>query len=333
MTVADAARPEGLIRLCLLALVLAFVCQNPVNAQSSEDTGFAFLRLDPSARSAALSGAVVSLFGSDVNSLYYNPSLLTEDVNGSLSLSYLNHLTDLKSGVLVYGRHVPSVGSFAAGIRYLSYGKLQGATETGERTGEFGAGDFALTVGGARPYNEQVTVGASIHLIYSGIESYSASALAGDLGVTYKLEAARFAASASINNVGVTLSSFGAAKDKLPVDFRIGVSKRLANVPLLISVMGHNLNNPGDSSENAGTMDNILGHVALGGEFQFSESFQIRVGYNHRQHEELKSKDRLDFAGFGFGVGIKVSRFKLDYSYNSWSEIGGLNRLTVATHL
>ncbi|NNE34917.1 MAG: PorV/PorQ family protein, partial [Rhodothermales bacterium] len=241
--------------------------------------------------------------------------------------------SDIKSGVLVYGREVKSVGSFAAGIRYLGWGTLERATEAGERTGEFGAGDFALTVGGSRPYNERLRFGASLHYIYSSIESFNASALAGDLGVTYKLEHARFAASASINNIGLTLSSFGQTRDKLPTDVRIGVSKRLSNVPLLISLTGYNLNNLGETTDGASTVDDILGYVLVGGEFQFSDAFQVRIGYNHRQHEELKSKARLDFAGFGFGVGIKIRRFRLDYSYNSWSEIGGLNRLTVGTHL
>ncbi|MCB0718122.1 MAG: type IX secretion system protein PorQ [Bacteroidetes bacterium] len=302
-------------------------------AQSAESTGFPFLRLDPSARSAALSGAVVSLFGADVNALYYNPSLLAEGTDGALSLSYLNHVADLRSGVLVYGREIPSIGSLAAGIRYMSWGKLQGATETGERTGEFGAGDFALTVGGSRAYTERVRIGASVHVVYSGIESYSASALAADLGVTYRIEQSGFAASASLNNFGATLSSFGNTRDRLPTDLRIGVAKRLANVPLLLTVMGYNLNREDKGADGSGTANDILRHVAVGGEFQFSDAFQIRIGYNHRQHEELKSKSRLDFAGFGFGAGIMIRGFRFDYAYNSWSEIGGLNRLTVGTNL
>ena len=74
-------------------------------------------------------------------------------------------------------------------------------------------------------------------------------------------------------------------------------------------------------------------HISLGGEFQFSEGFNLRIGYNHRRHEALKTKSRLDFAGFGFGVGLKISSIRFDYAYNSWSEAGGMSQFTVRTAL
>ncbi len=71
-------------------------------------------------------------------------------------------------------------------------------------------------------------------------------------------------------------------------------------------------------------------HVILGGEFQFSRAFNVRFGYNHRRHEGLKTGSRLDLAGVGLGFGLKITRFRLDYAFNSWS-FGGLHQLTVRT--
>jgi hypothetical protein len=78
---------------------------------------------------------------------------------------------------------------------------------------------------------------------------------------------------------------------------------------------------------------NVLYHVVFGGEFQFSDSFQIRFGYNHRRHDELRLKSRLDLAGFSMGLGLRLSRVALDYAFNSWSSLGGLHRFSVRTAL
>jgi len=44
-------------------------------------------------------------------------------------------------------------------------------------------------------------------------------------------------------------------------------------------------------------------------------------------------KSRLDFAGLGFGIGLKITRVRVDYAFNSWSSIGGLHQFTLQTAL
>ncbi len=305
----------------------------PAWAQPADPSGFSFLRVEPSARAAALGGSFAAIADGDVNAFFFNPALVTSDVNNRLSLSYLNHVTDINAGFAAFGYQYRDIATFSAGIRYLNWGTLEGATETGERTGSFNAGDIALTLGAARPAADKIRVGANVHFIHSSISTYGATAIATDLGVVYQDVASRFVASASVNNLGVTLNSLGTVRDDLPVDVRVAVSKRFANIPLLLSLTGYNLHDLGSVSDDATVADNIFYHLALGGEFQFSPAFNLRVGYNHRRHDELKSKTRLDFAGVGFGVGIMVRGFKFDYAYSSWSELGGLNQLTVGTQL
>ncbi len=296
-------------------------------------TGFSFLRIEPSARAAALSGAFSAVYGEDINALFYNPALLNDQMHRAASFSYLNMLSDLSAGFLAYGREIEGVGAVGAGLRFLSWGDIQGADENGEPTEQFGASDAALTVGLGRAYSEQLHYGANVHFIYSSVEAYRASALAADLGVLYRLPDRQFTASASINNLGFTLNSLGAVQDELPLDVRVGLAKRLQYVPLLISVTGYNLHDIGNAAEDSKTFDRIMHHLALGGEFQFSEAFQVRFGYNHRRHEALKLKSRLDLAGFGMGFGIKVRRIGFDYAYNTWSSVGGLHQFTLRTVL
>ncbi|HET6569593.1 MAG TPA: type IX secretion system protein PorQ [Rhodothermales bacterium] len=331
------AVPGVALRLLLPALFLAFLFTwgSPacVFGQSSDLAGFAFLRLDPSARAASMSGSYTAVGGSDVNGLFYNPALLNEDVDHSLSLSYLNHVAGLNAGFVAYARDVEGIGTLGAGIRYLGYGDLRGADDTGAETGTFGASDVALTVGASRAYNAHLRYGANLHAIYSHIDTYSASALAVDLGVVYHLDGPAITLAASINNLGQTLSTYADAGVALPTDIRISVAKQLRHVPLLLSITGYNLNRPGDVPDDAPTVGRVMQFVLIGGELRFSDAFQIRFGYNHRRHEALATRSHLDLAGLSLGAGIKVSRLRIDYAYSTWSGAGGLHEFTVRTRL
>ena len=304
-----------------------------VSAQPGELTGFSFLRMEPSARAAALGGSFNAVFGNDVNTLFYNPALINAQMHRALSVSFLNHLSDLRAGFVAYSAHSDRIGSFGFGLRYLSWGDLDKADEQGNNLGSFSANDVAFTVGLSRLYTEQLYVGVNLHSIISSVDSFTGSALAADLGVVYHSLNGQFAFSTSVNNLGVTLSSLGNTDDELPIDFRVGVSGKLRHLPLMLSVTGYNLHDYTSAVDNPTTMDRIMQHVAVGGEFQFSEAFNLRFGYNHRRHQTLKQKSRLDFAGFGFGVGIKISRIYFDYAFNSWSSLGGLNQFTLRTVL
>jgi hypothetical protein len=302
-------------------------------SQPADPSGFAFLRVEPSARAAALGGSFSAIADGDVNALFFNPALIGPAVHQSLSLSYLNHVTDINAGFVAYGYQYGEFATLAGGIRYLNWGSLEGATETGERTGTFNAGDVAITIGASRQANEHWRYGVNMHFVHSSISTYGSTALATDVGIVYLAPESQLAVSASVNNLGITLSSLGETRDDLPVDVRLGLSKRFAHLPLMVSLTAYNLHDLGSVSESATVADNIFYHVAVGGEFQFSPAFDLRFGYNHRRHDELRSKARLDFAGVGLGVGIKVRGFSFDYAYSSWSELGGLNQLTVGTRI
>lgn len=320
-----------------LALALTTVCAAPNAAFAQpvgEATSFAFLRLEPSARAAALGGSYGAHIGDDVNGLFYNPALLNEQMHGALALSYLNHLGGLNAGFAAYGRHVDRLdATLALGLRYLSYGTLDGYDELGAETGDFGASDVALTLGAGRALaSERLHVGASVHLIHSSIDTFAASALAADLGVTYALPAQRFSASASLHNLGGTLSDFGELREDLPLDLRVALTKRLRYVPLQLSVTAYNLHDPAGLGD-GNTLDDVLGHLAIGAELRPGSAFNIRLGYNHRRHEALKTGDRLDTAGVTAGAGLKVGGLRVDYAYASWSSFGKLHQFTVRTKI
>lgn len=318
-------------RLSLLVLLLGLAA--PSVAQPIDATAFSLVTLDPAARGAALGGATAALPSLDVLSLLENPAHLAPGMHNQVGLSLLNHASSLKTGSLAFGRHYEGVGAFGVALRFLGWGDLARTDATGEQLGSFSAGEFGLTIGGSRALSTYTRYGGSLNWLRSGIDGQNASAFALDAGIFRYNPESRLGLSASIHNLGLVASSIGQTSDRLPLDLRLGISKRLRYLPLLVSVTAWDLTDFSDDSDTATILDNLFYHLRLGGEFQFSDSFQIRFGYDHRRHAALKIKTRLDLAGVSFGTGIRVKGVAFDYGFNSWSSLGGLHRFTVSTNL
>jgi long-subunit fatty acid transport protein len=315
-------------------VVIAFLCFTWLGEAHAQVAGsFSVLRLDASPRAAAMAGSVGAQAPRDVQTMFYNPALVSPEMASYLSLAYLNHIGDLNAGFTAYARDVEGIGTIAGGLRFLSWGSTERTDEDGVTDGSFGASDVALSLAVGRAYADNIRIGAAIHAVTSGIDNHRASAVAADVGATYRLAASGITAGLSVHHVGLVMSSLGDDSDALPTDLRLTLSGRLQHLPLFITVTGRNLHDPGRGPENLEGFSMVMRHMAFGGEFQFSDSFQLRFGYNHQRQQDLKMSSRLDMAGVGLGFGLRVNRFLLDYAFNSWSTLGGLHQLGVSTRI
>ena len=318
------------------ALLLVLTCVGvPVVAQPGADlTSFPVLRLEPSARSAALGGAFAAVADGDVNALFFNPAVPGPATSGRASFSYLNHLSDLNVGSVAYSRTLSGPRTtVSGGLRFAHWGTFEGRDRFGTPTGDFGAGTAVLTLGAARAYGPRIRYGAGLHLLHARIETASASAVAADLGALYRLPRRQIALGVTLRNLGGTLDGFGGTREALPLDLQVGLSKRLAHLPLLITATAYDLTNLSEGVRGGTTVDHVLGHLTLGAELQPGDVLRVRVGYNHRRSRELALTDRFDFAGVGVGFGVTVSGLTVDYAYNSWSSLGGLHQFSLRTDL
>lgn len=310
------------------------VLPGQAHAQAGDLSSFPFLQFAPSARTAALGGSFSAVYDDDVNGLFHNPALLSPDTDRMASLSYLNHLADINAGFLAYGHEMEDFASLGGGLRFLSWGEFEAANEFGEQTGTFRAGDVALTLGAARPLGDRWRYGTSLHAIYSSLETARASALATDIGVLYQIPAQQITLSASVNYLGRALDSFGPTRDRLPFDVRLGLTKRLFHLPLMLSLTGYHLHDLGNDIAGGGTtLDHVLAHLVFGGELTLGDVFQVRLGYDHRRSKELALNDRFDFAGLSAGFGLAIPPLYLSYAYQSWSSYGGLHWLTLRARI
>jgi len=301
-------------------LFLSILISTITLAQSVYD----FTRLDASPRAAALAGSYVA-GGEDPDVIFYNPAAINTLEGTPVSFSYLNHLLDINAANLSASYYVEEIGRFGAGIQYINYGDFTEADEFGNRYGEFGAFDMAVSLGYANELDENFNYGASLKLIYSSIAENSSSAAAIDLGLNYLIPDSKWSFGFAVLNLGTQLSSYIDSKESLPLDIRAGFAKELQHMPFKFYFSFNRLNDDYDNF-----IDRFK-QFTVGGEFRLSKVIKLRFGYDNEKRSDLKIGTTAGLAGFNAGVGFKVSDYFVDYAFSSLGSIGAFHRFGVQT--
>jgi len=291
-----------------------------------QTTTYDFLRLDMSARAAALGGSYVTN-NDDVDVIFFNPAGLGFLEKDPISFSFVKHLMDINLFSLTYSTSFENIGRFGAGVQYINYGSFDEADVNGNITGEFNAGELAFLLSYTNKFMDNFYYGANAKFIYSSIADQSSSAIGLDLGVNYEIPNIMLNLGASVLNMGTQLSSYTDLKEDLPLDVLIGVSKRLEKLPVRLSLDFHNLNQERDEF-----YQHFKG-FSIGAEFYLSEVFTLRFGYDNERREDFKLGSSAGIAGFNGGLGVSISEYKFSYAYSSLGTVGALQSLTLSTSL
>jgi hypothetical protein len=244
-----------------------------------------------------------------------------------VSFSFVKHLMDINLFSLAYSTEFENIGRFGSAIKYINYGTFDEADEFGNRTGEFSAGELAFILGYTNEFSENFYYGANAKVIYSSIADKSSSAVGLDLGINYEIPKQKLNLAAAVLNLGTQLSSYIDTKEDLPLDVTIGISKRLENLPVRLSLDFHQLNKDRDE------LYQHLKGFSLGAEFYLSEVFTLRFGYDNEKRSDLKVGSSSGIAGFNGGLGVKVSEYSFNYGYSSLGSIGAMHRIGLSTAL
>jgi hypothetical protein len=288
-------------------------------ATSAGTTGFELFRTDGYARNSALGGSQIAV-GGDLQSLFTNPAGLGDMTRAHASAGFFKHVLDINAGSLAYARPLAPIGVVGLGVTFLDYGKFDRASEFGEKQGEFGASDVLVTASAAHQIRPNISGGVSLKYLNSTIDSYSASAIAADLGILYHTGYQNWDVGAGIYNVGFATSAYLKEKDDLPTAYRLGFSVPLEHLPVRVSLAGEYADKEG-----------IRGAGGL--EFTFSQYLQGRVGYNSVGIDQRLGLSSDALAGFSGGVGVHVKSIHVDYALTSQGEVGYLHRFTISAAL
>lgn len=312
--------PRKIIFLPLF--ILSFVTVSTFS--QSEIPAFDFLRVDPGAKGSSLAGAF-DTYTDDPNAMFYNPASISTITDKKVSAGFGKYLLDINFGTLSYAQKYKDIGWVGFGIKYFDYGKFDRTDENGVSSGEtFSANDLMISAGFSNYIYERINYGITVKYIYSGIGEYNSSALAFDLGLLYLIPSQQIGISVGINNLGAQLKSYLGTKEKLPMDVRVGFSKRLEHTPVRLNVTFSKLNE---------SREKILQHFkafSIGAELIFSDNVSARLGYDNENRQDLKLGTSLGIAGFSAGFGIKMAdKVVFDYGLNSLGKIGSTHRINI----
>ncbi|HEY0090999.1 MAG TPA: type IX secretion system protein PorQ [Flavobacterium sp.] len=298
---------------------------------------YQFLNLVTSPRQAALGGKIITIYDEDVNTAHFNPASINAAMDNRIALNYASYYGEVTYGTASYAYNFEGkyVQTMQAGVNYVNYGKFDGRDENGNETSEFTGSEIAMSVGyGYVVPNTKLHLGASAKLISSTLESYNSFGGALDIGAMYIREN-ETNYSLVIRNIGTQFSSYDGTKETLPLEIMVGVSQQLQNVPIRWHLTLENLqqwnvafSNParaqgtidgGTEEEEVSVFNNALRHVIFGFELFPKRAFNFRVGYNFRRSEELRVLEQRHFSGLSVGFGLKLNRFKFNYSYSRYT--------------
>lgn len=323
-----------------------------ITAQVGGNSTYDFLELPVSARTTALGGKLNALRDEDLSLAANNPSLLTPEMDNHLFLNYVDYIADINYGYASYSRNKKGIGSFAAGIQYINYGRFTGADENGLKTGNFYAAEYALNLIYSRPLGKDSSfyAGVNIKPLYSSLDNYSSLGIATDWGVTYHRNP-YFTASVVFKNLGTQIKPYyNHYYEPLPFEIQAGISQKLEHAPFRFSFVFQHLEKPdmtytatdSSSSESSGSgqkgvlnklADKCMRHLIIGVEFTPFNNFFLRAGYNYQRRKEMQVEQRIGMVGFSWGIGLKISKFHIDYGHSAYHLGAVVNQFSVGMNL
>ena len=284
------------------------------------ESAFNFLRLPYSSRAAALGGSNISVVDNDLSLSMHNPALLINAADKTIDLSFMTYMSGSKVAGAAFNKTFGERSAGAVAARYVDYGKFDGYTQDNIFTGTFRAMDMELSVMYSYLFSERWSGGVAGKFIYSQYESLNSLAIGVDLGINYYNPENDFSASLVVKNLGGQVMTFEEEHEIMPIDIQLGITKRLAHAPILLSVTLTDLHrwrstdfyNADGSRDNFGQL--LMKHIVLGADILIGDNFYASVGYNYRMSKELSTGKGL--SGFSLGAGLHINRVKFGASFS-----------------
>lgn len=318
-------------------------------AQLGGSTVFRVLDIPSSARISGLGGSPVAVYDNDINLGLFNPALLNASMGRQVSLSYMPYVDGINIGYAAYGQHLDSANITLSGsVQYVDYGTFTRRDETGEDQGTFKAGEYVIQVGAGRAIDSVFSVGVNLKFITSNIESYTASGWAADIGGVYVKKALGLTVAATLRNIGFVSSSYTNTKEKLPFQAQLAATYKFRHAPFRLGLSLDNLqrwdltyDDPNQQTQidpttgevlvkKVSTGERALLHIVPNAEILLGPNFMVRLGYNYRRRQELAVDVKPGLTGVSFGIGLKVSKLIVSYSFAQFNPAGASNTFTLA---
>ncbi|MFM2133870.1 MAG: hypothetical protein RL156_1151 [Bacteroidota bacterium] len=306
-------------RSAVFVVLLALTIQAGAQTYSP----YQFLRVNTSARAAALAEATVASI-EDTTYNMLNPASGFFTPAGKFSATFIKHVADINGGMAGYTMESAKKAKLTFFASYMSLGSFEGRDAFGNATGRtLTAGALSMNAMYSQEIDSGFHAGVGVNLISAQYPDVQSTAIALSGGLLYHIPNSRWNMGLSILNVGTQLSKVGNNSEPLPTDVRLGATHRLRGLPLLFNFSFHHL-----AERNVALFDGFK-NFSVGGEFYVGKVLQLRVGYNNtlRRASSFPVSSRL--AGISMGVGIVTKKITLDYALTNMMSGIMVHRLSV----
>lgn len=324
-------------------------------AQDGGKSIYKFLNIPVGARTSALGGYAFSINDDDISLAAFNPSLISEGLDKSISFSVTNYYSDISLGNFAYAHHFKKYGTFLLNAGYINYGNFYESNEQGEFIGEFSPNENFIQMGWSSKLADKINGGLNFKYIGSNMYDYHSYGIAFDASASYTIKEKGFCASVIARNMGTQLKTYrDNNRESLPLEISAGLSKKLEKAPFRLMVSAVNLQkwnlryedpqNPrpvvdeltGDTikySKVGDIGDNLMRHAVFAIEFVPSKNFNVRAGYNYRRRTEMALADKPKMIGFSWGFGVRVKKISLSYARVAYNVGATMNQFTMSLNI
>jgi len=312
-----------------LALIVSLLLIGALSSPAQEfkrtaTTGFVFLEIPVSARSAALGEASVALSDLGAEGVFVNPAAVGfAPLTHSASFSYSPWFADIAHYSASYAYNAP-FGVIAVSAVVMDYGTMDRyirvpGSRSFESSGVFSAQSSAFGLTYSRQLTDRFSFGLSLKYVSETIDSYRASNVVFDGGVLYYTGFSSLRLAAAIQNFG-TDAKFINDAFKMPAMLRLGVAMEVlgtsasdSRLTALVEAV-----HPSDASE----------RINVGLEFAWMRMVVLRGGYKFLYDEESYSVGLGWYGRESLGVPVGVS-----FSYSSYGRLGNILRFSLEAGL
>jgi len=328
-----------------LALIITLLLATQiVFGQSKTGTTIGqFLKIEPSARAAAIGNAGTALYGEAVAS-YYNPASLGRLEHSDFQFTYNSWLADIVYNYAIAAVKVENIGTFSLQVTSLNSGEIDVRTvEQPLGTGEkYSVNNFAIGLGYGLMLTDRVSIGMQINYLQESIWHSTLADISFNFGVQYQVEKDGLMFGASVANFGPRAKydgrdlyidyDFDPAKygdnNKLPAElrtdsyslptlFRVGIAYPLTITESNKVLFAIDATHPNDSYE----------RLNLGAEWNYLNTFSLRAGYRDLFLEDSEGGLMLGCGAlYEFSPGLDV---RFDYAWSDYGRLNQTHRFTV----
>ena len=330
-------------RILTATLLGALILGSALPALAGSGAGAIVLSFPIGARYNAL-GEAGSALAQDATATWFNPGGLAflgdrPDPN-DLQLMYSALAEGLADDIALtwagYASEMGTSGAFAASVTYLDMGEQIATDEQGNQTGTFSSYEYVLQANYALKLTPNLGMGFGVKYFRDKLaedsvlqdrSGGSGDSFGFDVGVLWKVPAARLNLAAAVANIGPDIKHVDADQaDPMPRKFTVGAAYGIFQSEYMGVLLVGDFQLPlykWDEDDYVFGFETDQEEWGVGAEWNYDRSLFLRAGY--------KSADYGDITDYTFGFGVDLKKWlgqAIKFDFASVPQAEGLDRVS-----